>query len=198
MNWRLAMEIAAVFASFLIARYFFPSYASEKAKNLATKQDIAGIQSEIENVALTFAGRKRLTEKQSEIEIDAYRVIWDAIVEVGKAAEQLRPVLDTMPADDVAREQRRHKRFKTMQEALQKLLDGAYKQRPFYPREVFTVIEQLLTVARLEMIQFAHEDPQLDRDYWEKAMKNAKEIRERSEQVGEAIRERLANVSATE
>jgi len=57
----------------LLWRSFFPSYVSEKGKNLATKEDIAAITTEVERVKAFYAGQMKVLEHQNAVLIEELR-----------------------------------------------------------------------------------------------------------------------------
>jgi hypothetical protein len=67
-----------VLLSFIIfaalAKYYFPSYIKEKAKNLATKEDIAQITDEMEKVKAEYT--KALESYKSEIWHEQQKLLW--------------------------------------------------------------------------------------------------------------------------
>ena len=58
----------------LIARFYFPSYMKEKAKNLATKEDVALITEEMEKVKTEYA--KSLEVYKGEIWQEQQKLLW--------------------------------------------------------------------------------------------------------------------------
>jgi len=82
----LAGLIGGIVAFFSLLKYFFSSYASEKGRNLATKQDIAEITNKIEEVKHQynliieqFKGRNQLRlaalDKRLEVHQQAYSLL---------------------------------------------------------------------------------------------------------------------------
>ena len=62
----LLIIVSFVFLSLIFAKYL-PSYFNEKAKNLATKEDIEGITTKIENVKFEVDNNKFNTNKKKDI-----------------------------------------------------------------------------------------------------------------------------------
>lgn len=63
----LILLLLAAGALILLWRSYFPAYASEKGKNLATKEDIAAITQEVENVKSLYASQLKQLEHQNQI-----------------------------------------------------------------------------------------------------------------------------------
>lgn len=62
-----ALILAGMLVLALMAKSYFPKYVSEKAKNLATKEDIAGITDKIEGVKSSYA--LSLEKAKSELQV---------------------------------------------------------------------------------------------------------------------------------
>lgn len=62
----LGAVLGGIFGYFLL-RSYLPAYFSEKAKNLATKEDVAAITTEVEGVRAEFAKESVLLEKRREV-----------------------------------------------------------------------------------------------------------------------------------
>lgn len=71
--------LLAIGVALLLWRSFFPSYLSEKGKNLATKEDIAGITRQVEDVKELYSTRLKELEHQNAL-----------VLEQLKAQQQLR------------------------------------------------------------------------------------------------------------
>lgn len=78
MQLALLITNILVLLSFIIfaalAKYYFPSYIKEKAKNLATKEDIAQITDEMEKVKAEYT--KALESYKSEIWHEQQKLLW--------------------------------------------------------------------------------------------------------------------------
>jgi hypothetical protein len=55
------------------------SYAREKGKNLATKEDIAEITQKVESIKTDLAGKQHFSRLRYEREIELYREIWTLV-----------------------------------------------------------------------------------------------------------------------
>jgi hypothetical protein len=61
------LTILAIFIVAMVGKNYLPRYVSEKAKNLATKEDVAEITNKIESVKIEYA--KSLEEVKSELHV---------------------------------------------------------------------------------------------------------------------------------
>lgn len=64
-------QLLALVVGFLFLQKYLPSYLSEKAKNLATKEDIAGITDKVEQVRLEYAKRLEQTKLSHQLRLAA-------------------------------------------------------------------------------------------------------------------------------
>ena len=172
------------------------SYGAEKGKNLATKEDISTITRLVESIRVESQARLNQSElvnrTQYELELQAYREVWDALLPVHRAAAALRPAFDVGLAEDETDDSRRHTRLKDFSETFNPFSLAVWKHRPFYPTPVFQQLSELLTLMRGEAIDYQYGHPHQDREYWTKAMANVKAMNEQVDRICDAIRERLS------
>ena len=71
MEFVLGAIVTAVLV--LLWRSFFPAYFAEKAKNLATKEDISAITGEVEKVKALYAGQLKGLEHQNSLLLEELR-----------------------------------------------------------------------------------------------------------------------------
>src|SRR5215213_11200962 len=122
-----ALTLAAC-AAILALRSFVPKYVEEKAKNLATKEDIEDITASIERVRSQHTAELERVRSdlnralnvhklQYETELKTYEQIWVDLVDVQRAALSLRPVVDTLPHDEAEKQRVMQKRLETFGDA---------------------------------------------------------------------------------
>lgn len=178
------------------------SYFSEKGRNIATKEDIATITREVEGVkAESLAQLERLkvelsqaqllNRTQFELELSAYREVWESLLAVHRAAAGLRPVWDRGMGQGETEESRRSERLKAFADTFNPFSQAVWKHRPFYPEAVYKELDELLRLTQREAIEYQHMRPE-NRDYWDQAMSNAKAINTQVERICETIRSRLS------
>ena len=68
-----ALLILLVMIALLLWRSFFPSYLSEKGKNIATKEDIAEITKQVEQVKELYSTRLKELEHQNALVLEQLR-----------------------------------------------------------------------------------------------------------------------------
>jgi hypothetical protein len=194
-----------LFVILLFLRAYLPSYFAEKAKNLAQKEDLEDLTRQVESVRHEFsAAVERLkaeldraahvSKAHFDTEFTIYREIWRELVDLRAATLSLRPVMDHIDPSETS-EERKQKRGKRFNEAYMKFFSTVETNRPFYPATIWDELQQLLKIARTEVINYQYQDPDRDFEkYWRTAEANQKEIVESIERCCEAIRERLANL----
>jgi hypothetical protein len=183
---------------------FLSSYFKEKGKNIATKEDIAYITKEIEEVKYEYT---RETESlrsnlSNQIKVSGFRYekeyeilsdLTEKLVDVRDSALSMRPELDYIdPKKDP--QEITNERLDRFQKSHYALYLSREKTRPFYSQEIYAAILEVESAARLESIQFKHRDHYEDhnkQDYWEQAVKNQKEIASAATTALDAIRSRV-------
>lgn len=203
-GWIITLSTAASVAiTGLLVKAFLPSYLNEKAKNLATKEDIGAITNEVELVKRQHASqlemlrtnldqRKHVSNAQFEREFEAYQEIWKAVVEVDSAFERVVMVW-TAPIEQQATE--KHARLEKLQNAHNHLVEIAEQRRPFYATEVWLVIKSLLETFRcLAFDVMIPDTSESHAEYSKKQKELFDEIRQHTEAVCEAIRLRLTSL----
>jgi len=199
------ISLLSVFASvvlLLFVRAYLPTYFSEKAKNLAQKEDLEHLTRKVESIRHEFSTAvERLrahldratyvSKAHFDIEFGIYREIWRELVELRGATLSLRPVMDQVDPKE-SHEERKQKRAQRFNEAYKKLFAVIETNRPFYPAAIWQELQELLKIARAEVIDYRFQDPNRDFEkYWETAEANQKQILDSIELCCDAIRERL-------
>lgn len=172
----------------LILRSFLPGYLGEKGKNLATKEDIAEITKRLEGVRSEIGSRLHVHQRRYEHEFTLMMELSEKLVELRDAARSLRPVAGYLPADETEDKKRRRIRFNDANRALYVFREN---RKPFFPLEIYNLIEVFDTAAWKEFVADKHRDPLKDENYWEQAIENQEKIAMLAESVLNAIRERV-------
>lgn len=68
-----AQLVLALVVALLLWRSFFPSYLNEKGKNLATKEDIAAITKQVEDIKELYSTRLKELEHQNALVLEQVR-----------------------------------------------------------------------------------------------------------------------------
>ena len=203
-GWIITISTAASVAiTGLLVKTFLPSYLNEKAKNLATKEDIAAITDEVEKVKRQHASqlemlradldqRKHVSNAQFEREFEAYQEIWKALVKVDNAFERVATVW-TAPVEQQAAE--KHTRLEKLQDAHNQLVQIAEQHRPFYATEVWLVIKCLLETFRCLAYDVMIPDTSTShKECTQKQKELFDEIKQHVDALCEAIRTRLTSL----
>jgi hypothetical protein len=196
----LLLVVSGALATLLIASR---AYASEKGKNLATREDLNSVTRAIEQIkaeAQALLEREKsglehaqlINRTQYELELAAYREVWVSLLPVQRAAAALRPVLDRGLTPGETEESRKRERLRVFSESFNPFSEAVWKHRPFYPEEVFVSLNELLRLMHGEAIEYQVLSADRTRDYWEKAMANAKAINDQVEAIAGTIRNRLS------
>lgn len=200
------MEGFAAFFGSLIAIAIseaWRTYFSEKAKNLATKEDIKGIESEIQEARAGY--QKQLEAFRHELslqlsrsglryqqEFEILKVLAAHLVGVRDAAAALRPVIDLVPADKSDEEVKRD-RLTVLGDRMGGLYRATEEYMPFYPEEIRQSLLSLMRAAHKEAAQYAHvtiEHVGPDK-YWDRVAENQTQIEQLAKESLEIIRKRV-------
>src|SRR5208283_2025350 len=174
---------------------YLPSYTKEKGKNLATREDIKEITDKIESVKIEHAKelegiKSQLSAKfhgetvRFEKEFKVLEELWMRLLDLHNA----RRVLETEDRE----------RFEKAHDELLRVIND---HKPFFPQEVFKLLEEY----QKRQYQYFKTQPDLNptkmpAEYWDKFFNdreaNLKEIDNLREKVCEAIRRSAAGRSA--
>lgn len=195
------LTLLAIIGVGLLIKFYLPPYFGEKGKNLATKEDIAGIEKEIQNVRSKYSHdlellRSDLTKKsyiygvQYENEFKLFKELWSKLVDLKRAAVSLRPEINSADSMEQGEKERRLKRVHL---AIVDFLDLADKNQPFFPLEIYSAAVDLMAIADREKIQYKNRNPDNDPKYWDSANKHADEIRHKVGKLLDLIRKRITS-----
>lgn len=129
-------------------------------------------------------------------ELGVYETIWSSLIDLAKAALQLRPAFDYHDPNQTE-DERKNARLKQLWEAGQSYLDQVNKERPFFSKDVYSSLMALQKTIRKESIEYQYGDHVMHREYWENALENANRIQSQIDDACEAIRQRLGTISVT-
>lgn len=180
------------------------SYATEKGKNLAIREDLDTVTRAVEQIRVEAQGvlereksalahAELVNRTQYEQELAAYRAVWTALFPVQRAAMALRPVFDHAPGPGETEASRKQARLKTFAESFAPFSEAVWLHRPFYPEDVFGSLTELLRLMNSEAIAYHRFDPHRE-DYWDKAEDSVKAINSQVDSIASAIRQRLSRV----
>lgn len=195
------LQLLAIIGVGLLVKFYLPSYFKEKGKNLATKEDIGGIEKEIQEVRSKYSQdlellRSELTKKsyiygvRYKNEFTLLKELWSKLVDLRRAAVSLRPEIDYAGS---ASQEEKQKRLKRVHLAIVDFLDVADKNQPFFPQEIYVASIKLMAIANKEKIQYKNRNPDNDTGYWDSANKHAEEIKGEVDVLLKLIRERITS-----
>ena len=169
------------------------SYIREKGKNLATKEDISEITTKVESIKADLGAKQHFSQIRYEREVKVFEEIWPKLCELQEAVLALRPVMDSSLQEGETAESRKLQRADKFTIAFSDFRTAIKRNRPFYPPIIWDELGKVLQLCWGEATEFSmYFDERKPRDYWEKAMDNAKAINEQIDKTCEAIRTRLS------
>lgn len=199
----IATLVVLVIVGYFLKNYF-PSYFKEKAKNLATKEDLKEITNQVESIKHLYSSdlealKAQLgsqlfvhqTRYQNEFEI--LKDLSEKLITLRDAALNLRPVTEYVNPKETE-EERKQKRLQRYHKSGKALYEIFETRKPFYPDEIYAGIKKLDQIIGKEVVQYKNrtdrDDRGFDPEYWEKAEANAEEISQEADRVIELIRKR--------
>lgn len=188
------VEFVILIAGALYLRFYFPAYFAEKGKNLATKEDIKDITEKVEAVRAEYIKRQHVHQMAFDKEFEILSEVWGTLVDLRNATRGLRPVLDYVDPNE-SEEERKRKRLQKFAECYSTFVNTAEKNQPFYPKEIYESLFEIMMIAHVEAGEYSFHDLDgrpIDSQYWQKALNNQKRIIQTVDNVCEQIRERIA------
>lgn len=147
---------------------------------------VARIKSAIED-------KQHFNRVRYEREMKVFEEIWPKLCEFQEAVLALRPVMDSSLQEGETAESRKLKRAEKFTIAFADFRMAIKHNRPFYPPIIWDELRKVLQLCWGEATEFSvYSDERKPRDYWDKAMNNAKNINEQIDKTCEAIRTRLS------
>lgn len=187
------VEFVIIVIGALLLKSYLPTYFAEKGKNLATKEDIKDITEKVEAVRAEYVKRQHVHEMAFDKEFEILSEVWGRLVDLRNATQSLRPVLDSFDPNE-PEEERRRKRLQKFAECYNAFVNTVQKNQPFYPKEIYESLFEIMMIASVEAGEYSFHDPDrrpLDHQYWEEALNNQGRIIKMVDDVCEQIRERI-------
>jgi hypothetical protein len=198
-----ASLVAALILGFILHSYL-PGYFRKKGENLATKEDIAEITHQIENVKHEYATQLENAKADLSVlvtrhgfryekEYEVLGRLTELLVELRGASVSLRPAVDYKdPA--LSEDEIKQQRLTRLNQAGRDVYLESEKKRPFFPSDIYDSIQAILKITHSESIEYRIKDP-FEREgflaYWESADKNQAAITQSVEDAMELIRNRV-------
>jgi hypothetical protein len=188
----MTFEQTIIFAIVVGIGAFLGTYLREKGKNLATKEDVFVITQKVESIKTDLAAKQYFSQIRYEREMKVFEEIWPKLCELQEAVLSLRPIMDYSPQEGEPEDSRKQKRAINFATAFNDFKTTVLHNRPFYPPIIWDELQALLKICWGEAVEYGTFDARKDRDYWTRAMDNAKAINEQIDKTCEAIRTRLS------
>ena len=133
---------------------------------------------------------------QFEKEFAIYNDLWGKLVDLRNMTVSLRPQLEFAELGQTE-EERIQERLRKLYDAWNACVISFDTNKPFYPKEVYDQIEKAIRISEREAIEYRHGDSK-DKEYWESAEKNIKEIVGSMDKACEIIRQRIGLIRIRE
>lgn len=163
-------------------------YVDEKAKNLATIEDIAKITTEVEKVKTAYLQQAHAWKQNFEVEYALLREVWNSTWEFQATARSLRPLFDRLPEEKDKQREVFIERHKVFVNSVNSFRDMVIKNQPFIPPRVYAICLSLRQVVVEIQVDFemSFDDSRPD---WKKIHECGKRLDEILEELNYAIRE---------
>jgi hypothetical protein len=185
------VQIIILIAGGFFLKSYLPTYLAEKGKNLATKEDIKDITEKIEAVRSQYAKQQHMHQMAFDKEFDILSEVWATLVDLRNATLGLRPILDYSHPNETEEKRKRLQKFAECYNAFTNIVE---KNKPFYPKQIYQPLFEIMMVTSDESAQFSYWDPNrrpFNQQYWDKALENQRSMLEAIDKVCEQIRERI-------
>ena len=169
---------------------FLIQYFREKGKNLATKEDVRDITDRIESIKSHHASQLHISQVRYEKEFEILSDLSEKLVDLRDSALSLRPAMDYLNLNETE-DERKQKRLARLQECMRALYLAAEKRRPFYPEEVYKLLNEFSQATWSEAVGYRLGRMSVDPKYWDQAQENAGAISSLANKALDAIRERI-------
>jgi hypothetical protein len=128
-----------------------------------------------------------------EKEFDILSQLWETFVDLRESTLALNPAIDSpnwyTPEDQIENQQR--KRLALLEKNFSRFFDVYEKNRPFYPPQIYNIVERFGIMAKWRELNYAIYDD-LDKSarvkYWGWLQDSSKKILEVNNELCEAIR----------
>lgn len=192
----------------LIVGKYLPTYFSEKAKNLATREDIEEITRKVESVKQDFEAANRHLQAQLDRTVFVHRIQFEtefkALSEIWQqlsAARGLMGHLRSAWGHGDAREKVMpltvlQERLQSFTQSGRAFIKAVHDHSPFYPENIHTALLGIIAVMNVERGEVASTGPgEPDREWFDRGTANFEDVMARSNVVSQLIRARIAELS---
>ena len=187
------LQIVVAIVLSLMIKSYFPSYFSEKGKNLATKEDIKEITAKVEEIRVEYAKRQHISDKAFDKEFEILVDLWKVLVELRFATIALRPIADVIDKEE-SEQERKNRRLSDFSKAYNLFWKKLIEYQPFYPQDIYDQMLKIRGIVYDEAIdyQFLEKMSFVDlKDYWQKARENSQSLLAEIDKASLLIRARI-------
>jgi hypothetical protein len=169
----------------------------EKAKYAREIEKLrAGFAQELEHYRAQLDRSTFVTRAHFEVELDAYKKVFEGLGEIRLAIQRTRPLMEVMTGPQPNQEERVAnlvERLNDLANAQNKTVLVIERLSPFYPRDIYLKLEPCLAVVRREILDIKTSgDTMLSSDWYDKGQQRLDAFFPLYNGVTEAIRERIA------
>jgi hypothetical protein len=164
---------------------------------------------ELERVRASIAAERALADArvdtavyrskaQFDLEFSLLKTVWAAVSEVRRRFTDVRPMMSPAVQGE-SYEDGLIRRANVLSRALNDLMVAAHDNEPFYPQEIFELVQSLVGLCKREMIDIEMvETRHRDQEWWTRAQDHSRQAQELAANVAEQIRRHLRNVVIVE
>lgn len=129
---------------------------------------------------------------QFEKEFGIYNDLWTNLVDLRAIIALLRPELDSTEPGKTYEETIQARIVRAL-EIGNMTIDTIERNKPFYAKAIYDELGKIIKLIKTEIIEVRHGD-RLTKKYWEDGQKNLNELVQLTDNVCEAIRNRIGNL----
>lgn len=133
---------------------------------------------------------------QFEKEFEVYKALWPVLIKLRNATHSLRPIFEVYKSGETE-EEKRNKKWEEFIKPFNECLEMFEQNKPFYPEDIFKIIEKVVQTSRKESSQFMHM-PKSEEDYYNNAEKHMDLIISRIDTICTLIRKRIGVIKVEE
>jgi hypothetical protein len=181
----IALALVAIF------RQGAQRYVDEKAKNLATTEDVRQITKEVEDVKAAYHRESHAWKWIFEQEYQLLETVWSSTWDFQATARSLRPMFDRLPEDSDAQRQEFLNRHAKYGEAVTKFQDLVIKSQPFIPPHVYDKCLELRELVVALQVDFEMSLDDGGRANWEVIVESGRKLDTKLSELNSAIRSHI-------
>lgn len=169
-------------------------YIDEKAKNLATLQDIKEITEKVESVKTEYVNRSYAWRKFLDFELNILKDVWKASWELQASVRSLNPIIDNLPENEEEKKKIFIARYKEYKEKVIQFIDMVVKNQPFIPPGIYTSSMEIRKSAISPQVNFEINFSNMEKIDWRKIVRDNKELDQKIDELNVQIRTYIVTI----